>query len=72
MRFMKQFTALMLSFVLLLSLAACGAPQAVETATEAPTLSYTVNVHSAGGMALPGVDVYIYADDTLADLVQYG
>ena len=72
MRFMKQFTAFILSLALLLSLGACGVPQAAETATEAPSISYTVKVHSAGGMALPGVDVYIYADDTLTDLVQYG
>ena len=72
MQFMKQITAFILAVALLLSLAACGAPQTVETATESTSISYTVNVHSAGGMALPGVDVYIYADDTLADLVQYG
>lgn len=32
---------------------------------------YTVTVKSAGGLKLSGVNVYIYTDDTLEDLVNY-
>ena len=73
MRFMKQFTTFILSLALLLSLVACGTPQDEPAPTEAvPNTIYTVTVRTAGGMALPDVDVYIYADDSLTDLVQYG
>ena len=73
MRFMKQFTAFILSLALLLSLAACDTPHNEPAPTEAaPNSVYTVTVRTAGGMALPNVDVYIYADSSLTDLVQYG
>lgn len=32
---------------------------------------YTVNIKSNGGMPLSNLDVYIYADDTLGDIVDY-
>ena len=32
---------------------------------------YSITVKSAGGLALSGVNVYIYTDDTLEDLVNY-
>ena len=32
---------------------------------------YSITVKSAGGLALAGVNVYIYTDDTLEDLVNY-
>ena len=34
--------------------------------------TYTVNVQTQGGMVLSGLDVYIYADSTKADLKQFG
>ena len=68
----KQLCIFLLCFATLLSMTACGAPAPAETTPVASDVSYTVNIHSAGGMALPGVDVYIYADNTLTDLVQYG
>ena len=34
--------------------------------------SYSVSVKTQGGMALSEVDVYIYADDTLTDVKQFG
>ena len=72
MEILKHFTAFVLSLALLLSLAACGTPAPVETPTEAANANYTISIHSAGGLVLPGVDVYVYADDTLTDLVSYG
>ena len=35
-------------------------------------LDFAVTVKSAGGLPLSGVNVYVYADDTLEDLVNYG
>ncbi len=35
-------------------------------------VEYTVTVKSIGGLALSGINVYIYTDDTLADLVNFG
>ena len=32
---------------------------------------YTVNVKTAGGMAMSGIDVYIYTDDSLNDMIDY-
>ena len=72
MDFMKRFTAFFLALSLLFSLAACGNSAPVETIPAAADLSYNISVRSAGGMALASVDVYVYADDTLTDLVQYG
>ncbi len=37
-----------------------------------PTGTYTVSLKTAGGMAMSGIDVYIYADEALTDLKQYG
>ena len=36
------------------------------------TDTYTISLKTIGGMALSGIDVYIYADNTLADLKQAG
>ncbi len=34
-------------------------------------VEYSVNVKTIGGMILPEIEVYVYADDTLADLKHY-
>ena len=31
--------------------------------------NYTVEVLSVGGMPIPGINVYVYADNTLADVI---
>lgn len=56
----------------LLTLAACGTAPAAAPAETIAAETYTVTVKSAGGMALPDVDIYIYEDDTLSNLKQYG
>ena len=74
---MNRFTkilSMVLVISMIMSLAACGGnePAAETEAAVSETGTYTVNVTSHGGMKLEGVDVYIYADSTLADLKQYG
>lgn len=73
---MKRFFSLILIAAMLCSMAACGGSEPAEQPTEAAVSSetaiYTVTVETAGGMMLPGLDVYIYADNTLADLKQFG
>jgi len=70
----KKMLSMVMAIAMVLSLAACGGNEAApETeAGSVETGTYNVSVKTAGGMAMPGVDVYVYADDTLADLKQYG
>lgn len=74
MNAMKRLFSLLLVMAMMLSMAACAGNEAsVETeAATGETSTYTVSVKTAGGMKMEGVDVYIYADNTLADLKQYG
>ena len=72
---MKRVLSLFLIAAMLCSLVACGGETAQPT--EAPAQSgetaiYTVTVETAGGMLLSGLDVYIYADNTLSDLKKFG
>jgi len=49
-------------------------PPASETkpgSPEAGKVDYTISIRSAGGLKLSGVNVYVYTDDTLEDLVNY-
>ena len=39
---------------------------------DAANSAYTISVKTIGGMAMGGIDVYVYQDNTLKDLVQYG
>ena len=74
MNAMKRVLSLLLVMAMMLSLAACGSgdASAEAEAVSGENGTYTVTVKSAGGMKLEGVDVYVYADNTLADLKQYG
>ena len=75
MNAMKRMLSMLLAMAMVLSLAACGganAPAETEAVAGGETGVYTVSVKNAGGMKMEGVDVYIYADNTLADLKQYG
>ena len=76
---LKKLLSLLLALALVLSMAtvltACGDDEDTGESTEPSTGSltnYTVTIHSAGGMALEGIEVYVYADETLSDLKQYG
>lgn len=46
-----------------------GATQPQDSGEKA---NYSVSVKTKGGMALSGIAVYVYTDDTLGDLAQYG
>ncbi len=41
-------------------------------ADDGETVDYQISVETAGGMPMAGIEVYVYADDTLGDLKQYG
>ena len=75
----KKLLSLLLVLAVVLSMTAaltgCKDNQTGEDPTEPSSgknASYTVNIESAGGMPLDGIEVYVYADSTLSDLKQYG
>ena len=75
----KKLLSLLLVLAVVLSmttaLTGCKDNQTGEDTTEPSSgknASYTVNIESAGGMPLDGIEVYVYADSTLSDLKQYG
>ena len=75
MKIMKKLVCLLLVAVMLCTMAACGGEkvQPTEPVVESSkTKIYTVTVETAGGMILSGLDVYIYADNTLGDLKKFG
>ena len=80
MKNVKKLLSLLLALALVLSmsamLAACGkdkTPEQVPTEpAENANTTYKVNVVTAGGMAMEGLDVYVYADNTLSDLKGFG
>lgn len=74
---LKRLLSAILAAAMLLAMAGCAGGEstgsAEETAGEdAAGSSYSVSVKSVGGMPLAGLDVYVYADSTLADMKQYG
>lgn len=71
MTIQKKLLALCLCFAMVLGMTACGAKSPEDASgTEAAATAHTVTIHTQGGMAMPGIDVYIYADDTLKDMIQ--
>ncbi len=46
-------------------------PSETKPGSSEAKAEYSITVKSAGGLALSGVNVYIYTDDTLEDLVNY-
>lgn len=85
MKNLKRTLSAILAIVLLLSMTACKMKKAdstdptanTTTPADAPVVegtpsSYSIAISSVGGMAMEGLDVYIYTDDTLADMVQAG
>ena len=78
---MKRILALFLCAVMCLgalsSLAGCQKPGTVDggettdTVAEGESSGYSVTVSSTGGVNLEGIDVYIYTDEALSNLVGY-
>lgn len=73
----KKF-CLFLALVMMLSVCATGCSKQPGDVTDSTgsnsgaSKNYTVSLKTAGGMALSGIDVYVYADSTLGDLVNFG
>ncbi|MBR5524516.1 MAG: redoxin domain-containing protein [Clostridia bacterium] len=72
---MKRLLAAVLVLSMMVALVACGSkPNGAPDNSDAALAggnSYVVVVKTAGGMAMEGVAVYLYADDTLKDLVDF-
>ena len=47
-------------------------PSETRPGSDDTKLDFSVTVKSAGGLPLSGVNVYVYTDNTLEDLVNYG
>ena len=67
----KKILSILLCLSMIAGMAACGSSAPAEE-TQAADTTYTVTIHTAGNMALPGIDVYVYTDETLTNLAQYG
>ncbi len=79
MKHTKRLLSVLLALALMLSMAAAftacdNAPDEGGDTSDGAVAggnTYVVNVKSAGGMAMKGIAVYVYADDTLKDLKQF-
>ncbi len=67
----KKFVCSLLAVMILLSLAGCTGAQPKAT-TPTGTAGYTVTVHSQGGLPLQGVQVFVYSDESLSTMVNFG
>ncbi len=72
---LKKLLAVLLVIAMVFSMGACkknGNTDSTDGTDNADGSAYTVNVKTAGGMAMEGLEIFIYADDTLKDLEQAG
>ena len=77
-----RILSLLLALAMLLTIAtACGKKDGKKTSDKAnisgdtgsgEATDYTVSLKTAGGMALSGIDVYVYADSSLGDMKSFG
>lgn len=71
-----RLTAILLVFAALAALAGCsgGGDTDVsgDVSVDSESKTYTVSVSTVGGMAFADTDVYVYADDSLSELVNFG
>ena len=70
----KKALSLLLTLALLVSMAACtGDPETTDPTSGEPvnTGTYNVSIRSQGGMALSGIDVYIYIGNDQTQMVTY-
>ncbi len=81
MKMTKRLMSVLLVFAVILSmvgvLAGCSKegtdnPDSTTGAASGEKATYTVSVKTQGGMAMSGLDVYVYEDDTPSDMVNYG
>lgn len=76
----KKLLSLLLVLAMLFTLAACGKDDGhgqsdkvdLGGSGNGESTEYTVSIKTAGGMAMAGVDVYIYADSGLSDMKTFG
>lgn len=79
MKHTKRLLSLILAFALIVSMAAMlsacqesgGGEDETSDGVVAGGNTYVVKVKTIGGMALEGIAVYVYADDSLKDLKQF-
>lgn len=80
MKNFKKILSMLLAFAMVFSMMAALSGCKDEAVTEESTAAtetgnqenYMISVRSASGMLLSGVEVYVYADNTLSDLKYYG
>ena len=73
----KKLLSVILALAMICAMAGCTGGETTEPTEDTQvqtgeTTAYTVKLHSAGGMALSEIDVYVYADNTLADMKEFG
>lgn len=71
-----RLTAMLLVLTALAALVGCSDGEKTDvsgdTSVDSEAKTYTVSVSTVGGMALAETDVYVYADDSLSELVNFG
>lgn len=79
MKRMTKVLAFFLVLTMMFTMVACNNTPGSTTSkpsgsqpNNGTTANYTVTITTVGGMPMKDVDVYVYADNTLADLVQAG
>lgn len=73
MKRMKRMILLILVLAMMVSMiAGCKDNDASDGTGSGDAGGYTVNLKTQGGMAMSGIDVYIYADDSLTDMKEFG
>ncbi len=73
---LQKILSLILAVVLVLGLAACAKTDGETTETggvqSGEQVTYVITVNSVGGLPMEGLDVYVYGDNKLTDLKQFG
>ncbi|MBQ7330719.1 MAG: TlpA family protein disulfide reductase [Oscillospiraceae bacterium] len=76
MKIFKRLLAMILAVLMVMSMAACSKQDATDGTgqggADGEKGNYSVSVKSKGGMPMAELDVYVYADNSLADLKDYG
>lgn len=68
----KKLLCMAMAVIMLFSLVGCNDGETSSDANRPQgDTAYTVTVKTAGGMALSGIDVYVYTDDSLSDMQDY-